>query len=199
LADERTMGAWGAKRRKRPTQLTAPAGDQMESVRRSSSLPSGVFKRIDAKVEQALTGPVADVFLSHMTAPPLPVVQQQRPKVAPIAGNSVSQEEIGAFMSAYSDAAGAAKPEVTLGLSSERMWVLTDLATHGSGRARELATRELRDLVRAMSVAEFSDVDLLRRLVRTIEQRDSAESISVLLQVLLASAREALRNLEGRA
>ncbi len=191
------MGLWGPKRRKRPTKSVEPT-DEMESVRRTSSLPSGVFKTCDKSVEEALTGPVAEVFLSHMSGPTAAAAAAAEANLPPVVveGNQVASEEIDDFLALYSNGEEIEVPDVAARLRSERMWVLADLATNGAGRARELATRELRGMVARMTTTDEFGLELLHELVSAIEGADDSQNVSVLLQVLLASARQALSNIE---
>lgn len=175
----------------------------MEAVRRTSSLPSGVFKAIDTNVETALTGPVADVFLTHMAASGAaashdPARHEEEPEPEPNPRNRIEPEEIDAFMAKYKSAEPAAVPDLAHGLRCERMWVLTDLASCGSGRARELATRELRSMVGRMGSTDEFDLDVLNSLVEVIEPIETGDKSTVLLQVLLSSARQAIRQIEAQ-
>lgn len=166
----------------------------MDEVRRTSSLPSGVFKAFDTQVEDKLTGSVAEVFLRHMTttssisaAAPLDADTPERPE------NLVSAEEIERLLSGLRERAVMRPPDVDSGLDSERTWVLADLAVNGSGRARELATRELREFVTTLAQNGDPDCAFLKALVTSLEVgREPEAENNVLLDILLGAARHAI-------
>lgn len=186
------MALWGSNKRKRPKQAREPA-DRMEPVRQTSSLPSGVFKALDKDVEQKLNGPVADIFLRHMTVPTdLPGID-----VIPdeIVENRVDPAEIEAFLALYDAKSAERAPDVERGLATERTWVLADLATNGSGRARELATRELREFMSNFDRTDDFDPEVLSDLVTAITEKQVGGDVSVLLQVLLSAANRTLERI----
>ena len=181
------MAFWGKKRRQQPAPRPR---DSMENVRRTSSLPSGVFRMCDEQVEEALSGPVADVFLDHMTAnTPAPSGPEGVTEVRP--GNQVSDEEIHAFLNAYANASPAPAPDVARYLDEERIWVLADLATTAADHPRELAARELREVVGRIT-GDTLGVDLLERLVAAIAPLDQGANACLLLDELLEASRESL-------
>ncbi|MCA8943477.1 MAG: hypothetical protein KDB80_13015, partial [Planctomycetes bacterium] len=187
------MALWGSKKRARPKPSREPE-DRMEPVRQTSSLPSGVFKALDKDVEQELNGPVADVFLRHMVAPNAKQHADAMP--AEIVENRVDPAEIEAFLARYDDPSTEPAPDVERNLATERTWVLADLATHGSGRARELATRELREFADAFDRTDDFDLGILTDLVTAITERQADGNVSVLLQLLLSAANRTLERVQ---
>lgn len=192
----RGVALWGSKKRKqRPTKLDQPA-DRMEVVRRSSSLPSGVFKALDNDIEEKLKGPVADVFLQHMMAPSIgAAVSDSEPDE--VVENRVDPAEIAKFFETYADKAAAETPRLDAGESSERIWVLADLATNGSGRARELATRELRHVISRFDRTDEFEPELLMAFVEAITDEQASGNISVVLEMLLTSANRTLSKIQA--
>lgn len=118
----------------------------LESARRSSSLPSGVFRAASPTVERELAQNVGDVFLRHLactdrdrsrgevTPPPDPDAERR---------NHIAPEELAALANELRQRQAVTPPRVDAGLAAERTWILLNLAAHGSPRLRELAAREL--------------------------------------------------------
>ncbi len=170
----------------------------MESTRRASSLPSGVFRVGSPKVERALATGIGDLFLRHMVRtdrsdqlgevfPPCDPEVERR--------NHVDGDELGALVSDLRRRDTVAAPVIDARLAAERTWILLNLAAHGSPRFRELAQGELLDV---LSDGSPSSADLHEQLRAMVAAIDDAERDGRLDEASLAAVRAAAaRRLDG--
>lgn len=177
-----------------PQSGPAPAGTDAQA---ESCLPSGLFESCDPSVVDELAGSVAQVFLRHMAtecAPPIEVGKLEQDNTR----NLVSDEEIVAFLTERSSGPRTEAPDLDADLAGERLFILADLATHGSGLARQKATTELREFVNGLWRDKRIESGLLRELVELIDHARQRAGVSVLLQVLLMAATKAMETSEAR-
>ncbi len=167
----------------------------VESTRRSTSLPSGVFRSRNPDVEAELAASVSTLFLRHMASEGVPETRTEPiPHVAP--RNKVSSADLDAFIADLKSRPPAPCPDLCTDLETERLWILADMATNGGGVSRLLATTELRDRIGRLDRDHAISTDTLRELVQMIRKARERRGISVLLHVLMLAASEALKRRE---
>ncbi|MGE0143318.1 MAG: hypothetical protein AB7I19_05735 [Planctomycetota bacterium] len=121
----------------------------MESVRRASSLPSGVFRVSSPAVERALAADVGDIFLRHMSRTDRLVSPQDGPRAhkpdpSIEARNAVSDDELRALVHALCRQDKISAPHIDDQLDHERAWILLNLSLSGSLPIRRHVLAELR-------------------------------------------------------
>src|SRR5690606_20130821 len=84
-------------------------------------------------------------------------------------------------------------PDLMAGLEDERIWVLIDLARHGTGVTRQRATYEVRELLRGLAARSGEKRALLRDLATQLAAIVGGGAAPVLFRALLLEARTALR------
>lgn len=173
----------------------------MESARRTSSLPSGVFRARSPNVEQALADGVAEVFLRHMSRiEGTADVPQDRPADQRHEGEEkITEADRLALLAALREHHDAPPPPLHEGLGGERTWVLLDLTVHGDPRARAAAVSELIGLAESDPPFEGHSLDMLRELVTELDRIASDERPSLVIDGLRRAARAALARSHGDA
>lgn len=134
----------------------------METTRRTSSLPSGVFKACSPDVEAELVDDVAQLFLRHMVTGPAPRDDASGTDVASRPGNRVAPMEVAEFVAALQGRATVEPPDPMERLAIERLWVLADLAATGSPAVRAIAAGEIAGFVRDMNHDDAAATAFLR-------------------------------------
>ena len=168
----------------------------MESVRRTSSLPSGVFRSASPSVERQLAGGVGDIFLRHMarTDRQAGTVKSRRGPDPDIEKrNRVEDDELRALVSDLRGRVVVSAPSIADNLPNERTWILADLAVHGTDRAREIAARELVDAFEDPAVVARLGAAVIERVATAIDSEESAgRPIDMLLHSVRLAARTAI-------
>lgn len=173
----------------------------MESARRSSSLPSGVFKVRSPAIEQKIAGGVADVFLQHMSRVEggLDVHHGDRPPGSDRQGpdGGVDQDAIRDLLADLRTHGDVAPPLLDEGLASERTFVLVDLSTRDDSDAKAAAIAELLQLAHAEPAFEGHDADALRRLCVALERIATTGAQNFALMQVRRTAEDLLRQREA--
>lgn len=171
--------------------------DSKGSLADPSSLPSDVFEACEPDVEAELAGSVAQIFLRHMaTEEPPPSVAEARLEIPK--RDEVSQEEVETFTSIRSLQAAMLPPDLQKNLSAERLWILADLATHGTNSSRQRATKELGGCINDLWETQELEKSLLTQLIQLIDQARERTGVSMLMNVLLMAAANAAED-QGEA
>jgi hypothetical protein len=159
-----------------------------DSLADLSSLPSGVFEACEPNVEAELAGSVAQIFLRHMaTEEPPPSVPKAI--IAKPVRDVVSKEEVETFTSIRALQATVQPPDLKKNLSAERLWILADLATHGTSASRQRANKELGGCINDLWETQELEQSLLTQLIQLIDQ--ARERTGVSMNVLLMAASNA--------
>ena len=161
-----------------------------------SSLPADVFEACEPDVEAELAGSVAQIFLRHMATeePPLsvPALNLKIPE-----RDVVSEEEVETFTSIRALQAAMLPPDLQKNLSAERLWILADLATHGTSASRQRATKELGGCINDLWESQELEQSLLTQLIQLIDQARERTGVSMLMNVLLMAASNAAEDQSG--
>ncbi|MFO1050878.1 MAG: hypothetical protein U1F36_01525 [Planctomycetota bacterium] len=140
-------GGSDADRPSRDTGTATRSGIErgLDSARRASSLPSGVFRTGSSKIERDLAGEVGEIFLRHMTRTVQAEGTGRRTVIDPEIErrNRVDARELDALLADLRARGKVSAPSIRADLASERAWILIDLSINGSDAAREIALREL--------------------------------------------------------
>lgn len=164
-----------------------------EEIHRESALPADLFECQEPMVEAAVMDAAARVFLDKLGHPTLADAAPLRslPDLA-----AVDQAAIEACLVQFRELGDEAPPDLMCGLDDERLWVLVDLARHGSGLGRQRATHELRQLLRELGVQAEDNRTLLEVLAERLTDEMRGGGYPVVFQALLLEVRTALRRLQ---
>lgn len=157
--------------RRNESRAGADSERGLESARRSSSLPSGVFRAGSPTVERELAQNVGDLFLRHMSCTDRPErTGEVLPPPDPDAErrNHVDAAELAELVAELRQRRAVAAPRIDAGLVAERSWILLNLAAHGSPRLRALAERELLDAMADPAQASALDEALLEAIAKAL-------------------------------
>ena len=150
-------------------------------------------------VEAALIDAAARVFLEKLgqtdklgqtTGGNSPEANPPPPPSAEV----VDQAAIDACVRAFRGLDDGKPPALMRDLDDERVWVLLDIARHGTGWSRQRATSELRDSLRALSEQPRGKGKLLGSLLRQLRSAVSA-GFPVVFRALLLETEVGLRRL----
>ncbi len=161
-----------------------------EGLADPSCLPADVFEVCESNVETELAGSVAQIFLRHMaTEEPSLTVAIADLKVPK--RDEVSEEEVETFTSIRALQAAMLPPDLQKNLSAERLWILADLATHGTSASRQRANKELGGCINDLWESQELEKSLLTQLIQLIDQARERTGVSMLMNVLLMAASNA--------
>jgi hypothetical protein len=172
----------------------------LESARRSSSLPSGVFKARSPAVEQAIAGGAGDVFLEHMRRIDGALDVDLEPGLQdPESGDQgVDIPAIEALLADLHEHPAEAAPDLADGLDGERTFVLVDLSVLGRGEARSAAVAELLELAHDLASLAGHDRATLERLRAELDRLAAADRTTPTLNQLRHGVEDALDRSGGR-
>jgi hypothetical protein len=165
-------------------------------VDRESALPADLFECQEPMVEAAVMDAAARVFLAKLGQP-----TEQDPGAWPALPprEHVDRAAIAACVQQLQSLPDEPPPDLMRGLDDERLWVLVDLARHGSGLSRQRATHELRQLVHELSESPSDDGELLRQLAVELTPIKNDDGLPVVFQALVLEVQAGLRRLDERA
>jgi hypothetical protein len=163
-------------------------------VERDSALPVNLFDCQEPMVEAALVEAAGRLFLDKLGQPTTLALPRQPP---PPLAETVDAAALDACLAEFRALGDAAAPDPLAGLADERLWVLLDLARHGSGVGRQRATLELRASLRELSEDASDRAELLRDVAQALQQAVAGADCPVVFTALLLEARTGLRRLRG--
>lgn len=188
----------GAEPRRRVGKLHAGARARRRrahaDVERESALPADLFECQEPMVEAAVMDAAARVFLDRLG-------QQPATDLPPAHGlpdaEFVDPAAIEACLRHFEHLPDELPPDPLAGLEDERVWVLVDLARHGTGLGRQRATHELRQVLRRLSESAPDNRTLLVQLASGLEQAVREGGYPVVFQALLLEVSAGLRRLDA--
>lgn len=169
----------------------------MESARRSSSLPSGVFRARSPGVEQALVGGVAELFLRHMSRDGVTADVGVRRRAADQQHEDteeITAADRDALLAACKEHATVTPPPLADGIATERSWVLLDLTQNGSPRTRAAAWAELLELAHSEPPFDGHDALALTAFAAALEQVAAKPRQQPLVDELRRAVHAAIRH-----
>ncbi|MEZ5963864.1 MAG: hypothetical protein R3F56_08475 [Planctomycetota bacterium] len=162
-------------------------------VERESALPADLFECQEPMVEAAVMDAAARVFLDRLGQQP--AADLPPPHGLPDA-ESVDAAAVEACLRHFQQLQEEAPPDLLAGLDDERLWVLVDLARHGTGLGRQRATLELRQLLRRLTEHAGDNRTVLAQLAGGLEAAVREGGFPVVFQALLLEVSGGLRRLD---
>jgi hypothetical protein len=146
-------------------------------------------------VEAALVDAAARVFLEQLGhgGPSTPLTSTG----VPLPREIIDVDAFAACLREFRALTAEPPPDLMRGLADERVWILLDLARHGTGLSRQRATLELRQLLHQLGSEAEQHVDLLRDLSAQLAGAVRGGGFPVVFAALLFEAQAALRRLDA--